>query len=68
MTESCAQCRFLVSDPAALEGAIPGLRILSSAYGSVRADTSLCEPRGMFVTPDHWCSGFRPKLAQPQES
>jgi len=46
----CAACRFFTGAPAALERAIPGLNILSSAYGSVRADTGLCERHGVFTT------------------
>lgn len=43
-------CRYLVGTPAALERAIPGLNVLSSAYGSVRADTCLCSRHDRFVT------------------
>ncbi len=46
----CGACRFLIGSPAALERAIPGLNILSSAYGSVRADTGLCSRHDRFVT------------------
>jgi hypothetical protein len=46
----CAVCRFFTGAPAALERAIPGLNILSSAFGSVRADTGLCERHGVFTT------------------
>jgi len=46
----CAGCRFFTGAPAALERAIPGVNILSSAYGSVRADTGLCERHGVFTT------------------
>jgi hypothetical protein len=46
----CGVCRFFTGAPAALERAIPGLNILSSAYGSVRADTGLCERHGVFTT------------------
>jgi hypothetical protein len=46
----CAACRFFTGAPAALERAIPGLNILSSAYGSVRADTGLCERHDFFTT------------------
>ena len=46
----CGACRFFTGNPAALERAIPGLNILSSAYGSVRGDTGLCERRDSFVT------------------
>jgi len=46
----CGACRFFVGTPAALERAIPGLNILSSAYGSVRGDTGLCARHDRFVT------------------
>jgi hypothetical protein len=46
----CGACRFFTGTPAALERAIPGLNILSSAYGSVRGDTGLCERHEFFVT------------------
>jgi hypothetical protein len=46
----CAACRFFTGAPAALERAIPGVNILSSTYGSVRADTGLCERHGVFTT------------------
>jgi len=46
----CGACRFFAGEPAALERAIPGLNILSSAYGSVRGDTGLCERHDTFVT------------------
>ncbi|MFY9693256.1 MAG: hypothetical protein WA776_13810 [Xanthobacteraceae bacterium] len=48
--DRCGACRFFTGAPAALERAIPGLNILSSAYGSVRADTGLCERHEAFVT------------------
>jgi hypothetical protein len=46
----CAACRSFAGAAAALERAIPGLNILSSAYGSVRADTGLCQRHDVFVT------------------
>ena len=46
----CGACRFFTGSPAALERAIPGLNILSSAWGSVRGDTGLCERHETFVT------------------
>lgn len=48
--QRCGGCRFFTGEPAALERAIPGLNILSSAYGSVRDNTGLCEERESFVT------------------
>ncbi len=46
----CGACRFFTGAPAALERAVPGLNILSSAYGSVRGNTGLCERHDSFVT------------------
>jgi hypothetical protein len=46
----CAACRFFTGAPAALERAIPGRNILNSTFGSVRADTGLCERHGVFTT------------------
>jgi hypothetical protein len=46
----CGACRFFTGTPAALERAVPGLNILSSAYGSVRGSTGLCERHDSFVT------------------
>ena len=49
----------MIGAPAALERAVPGLNILSSAYGSVRADTGLCEHHEHFVTcATEACSAF----------
>jgi hypothetical protein len=55
----CAACRFFTGAPAALERAIPGVNILSSTYGSVRADTGLCQRHVSFTTArDPACPQF----------
>jgi hypothetical protein len=46
----CGGCRFFTGTPAALERAIPGLNILSSAFGSVRGETGLCDRHDVFTT------------------
>ena len=38
----CGSCPHFLGEPAALESALPGLNILSSAFGSVRDETGLC--------------------------
>jgi hypothetical protein len=38
----CGNCRHFEGRPAALEAALPGLRSMSSAYASVRAQDGLC--------------------------
>ena len=54
----------MIGAPAALERAIPGLNILSSAYGSVRAGTGLCRAHDSFVTDTTAaCVAFSPAEA-----
>jgi hypothetical protein len=61
----CGACRFFIGTPAALERAVPGLNILSSAYGSVRGNTGLCERHDSFVTAaTEACSAFNGRMAQ----
>jgi len=59
--KSCWECSFFVNDPGELEQAVPGLNILSSAFGSVRADTGLCSATQTFVTPIPACDAFKTK-------
>ena len=60
MTSSCTcrECAHFVSEPRDLEALIPGLNIMSSAYGSVRADTAYCRLNDVFLTPTPACPGF----------
>ena len=58
MTANCKDCRFFVSAPAALERALPGLNILSSAYGAVRAETALCTHHDRFIVAAPACAQF----------
>ena len=59
----CKDCRHLVIHPDQLEQAIPGLNILSSAYGSVRAETGLCLQHDKFTTARSSCADFLSKNA-----
>jgi len=56
--KSCGGCRHFVGTAAGLEREVAGLNILSSAYGSVRAETGLCRLRDMFCVPEHGCERF----------
>jgi hypothetical protein len=65
-TKGCSGCRYFTGTPAALERAIPGLNILSSAYGSARGDTGLCERHGTFTTASSpACLGFEDNAPVP---
>jgi hypothetical protein len=68
MNISCRQCAHFVTDPGELETIIPGLNIVSSAYGSVRADTAYCKSRDIFLTSIIICPAFKPLLLPPQTS
>lgn len=57
----CQDCHYSVMEPAALEMAIPGLNILSSAYGSVRGETGLCRRHDKFVRASSTCADFKGK-------
>jgi hypothetical protein len=57
---TCQDCRHLIIRPDRLEQAIPGLNILSSAYGSVRDETGLCQRHDQFTTARSTCAEFEP--------
>ena len=55
----CAGCRYFVGEAGDLEREVPGLNILSSAFGSVRADTGLCRRDDFFCVANHGCQHWR---------
>ena len=59
----CKDCQYSVMRPDALEAAVPGLKILSSAYGFVRGETGLCQRHDKFVTAGSTCADFKGKTA-----
>ncbi len=58
ITSACRDCRFFNGDPASIETEFPGLKSLSSAYSSVRADAGMCSLRELFVSPSKRCKDF----------
>ncbi len=48
---SCTSCRHFIDDPEALEDELKGLTILSSAYGSTRANAGICHKLRLFLEP-----------------
>ena len=59
----CRSCRYFVDDPEALEARLPGLTILSSAYGSVRGHAGICLQLERFMepVPAASCARYRPR-------
>ena len=56
---SCRHCVHFVNDPEKLEAAMPGIIIMSSAYGSVRAEDGLCRRHDRYVRASFGCDEFR---------
>jgi hypothetical protein len=61
MNTTCRQCEKFIIAPDELESLIPGLNIVSSAYGSVRADTGYCKFKDVFLVPTPACPEFKPQ-------
>jgi hypothetical protein len=59
MSQSCGGCEHFIAAADELEREVAGLKILSSAYGSVRANTGLCRLHDLFCVPEHGCAGWR---------
>ncbi len=57
----CRWCREFLDDPQALEDALPGIYILSSAWGSTRGNSGICRVTGRFQQPQPACAHFRPR-------
>ena len=58
--ECCSQCAHFHADPAALEAALPGLAILSSAHASVRSEDGLCLRQDRMTNGLRRCPDFAP--------
>jgi len=65
LTGRCHDCRFFDNDPASVESALPGVKILSSGYGSVWADAGLCGLRQEFRVPWQGCRSFELRGSDP---
>ncbi len=61
---TCNECGGFIQAPQELERALPGLNILSSAFGSVRGATGLCTVKETFITAQGACERFSPGRAQ----
>jgi hypothetical protein len=55
-TANCADCRYFINSPAALESLLPGMNTLGSAFGSVRDSDGLCERHQRYLRATCRCS------------
>ena len=61
----CGACARFLDDPRAFESALPGFAALSSAYGSVRAETGLCLLHDDLRLPTQGCAQWCAKPSAP---
>jgi hypothetical protein len=55
----CRGCRHFLGASRELEVELPGLTILSSAYGDSMGDQGLCRHHERLVPPGHTCPEFK---------
>ncbi len=55
----CGVCREFCAEPLTLEQLSPGLAVLSSAFGAVRASDGICLSHQRYVTAQAVCARFR---------
>ncbi|MGE0418953.1 MAG: hypothetical protein AB7O80_19290 [Acetobacteraceae bacterium] len=67
-TARCGGCVDFVGDALAIEAAIPGLNVFSSAFASVRGDSGLCRRHDICLSAQASCDDFRPTIAQRPET
>ena len=57
----CACCRHFMNDRAQVERELPGLLVLSSAYGDSWTHAGLCARHHVMLLPFNTCDGFAPR-------
>ena len=62
MGRQCNTCRHFNDNPEQIERTFPGLAILSSGRGSVRAQDGLCDHHGLYLPGNAECADHE---AQP---
>jgi hypothetical protein len=63
----CSECVHFLDDPRSLERCFPGIRALSSAFGSSRGRAGLCRLDDVFLDPRPACAHARPRSPLPAE-
>lgn len=54
----CADCRHFSNAAESLERRIPGLKVMGSGYGAVRAEDGLCTLHGRYLSAYYRCARF----------
>ena len=59
MEDKCVDCKYFDNRSALIESTFPGLNSLSSAYGSVWAESGVCSLNELFLSPWRRCKDFK---------
>ena len=59
MKDKCISCRYFDNRSEIIERTFSGLNSLSSAYGSVWAESGICSLHELFLSPWRRCKDFR---------
>ena len=62
--DKCCSCQYFLDDPTQLERELPGLTILSSAWGSTRGNAGLCSRYATWQDPVRECPAFKARVAR----
>lgn len=63
----CRTCRHFVDEPVAIERALTGLTILSSAQGDTWGDQGICRVHDQMLLPTMSCARWRALAAAPAQ-
>jgi hypothetical protein len=58
----CQNCAHFQNDPALIEEVYRGLKIISSAFASVRDKDGFCNNHQIYLSARDSCTGFTPNL------
>jgi hypothetical protein len=65
LARECRRCRHFRNDAKFLESALPGLTIMSSGYGSTRADDGICLRHDRYLGAHSTCADFSASEVNP---
>jgi len=65
MEDTCICCTHFDNRSAMIESVFPGLNSLSSAYGSVWAESGICNLHELFLSPWRRCGDFQRNATDP---
>ncbi len=60
----CQNCKYFQNDPAHIEEAYPGLKVMSSGFASVRDLDGFCDYNQLYLSARDSCPSFTPYTSE----